>query len=134
MPELGRELLPEINFFHLRDLPAKHSLLIMHFILSPFHNLILTPGPPPRNPEPLALSLAQDGINLNHLAAIWVSYLCVAPVHMYLIKIVLFFLPVNLFYANLILRPAQEPRKIDGKFFPALKKYDFFFLNRKKSK
>ena len=43
-----------------------------------------------------------------HKAAFCVSYLCEAPVP---IIIKNFFPPVNLFYVNLILRPATEPRR-----------------------
>lgn len=32
-------------------------------------------------------------------------------------KIKICFSPVSLFYVNLVVRPAKEPRKVEGKFF-----------------
>ena len=52
-------------------------------------------------------------INLEYRSCPGVSYFYGAPVHMKLI----FFSPVNLSYVHLIIRPAKEPRRVEGKFF-----------------
>lgn len=111
------------NFFS----PERHIcitrrlLLTTHFLLLPAHNLL----PSPRNLKPQSLSLAQNGINLNCVAARESYYLYVAPVHTDVIKIV-FPPPVNLLYVHLVLRPATEPRRVEVKFFPSLEEHDFF--------